>query len=127
MKYIIHHNEFNVLCYINRPEFLTNEVWDYVFEKGSPYPKNCKLPKKVVEAMRKEFQYWYPVDLRASGKDLIQNHLTFYIFNHCAMWPKEEDKWPKSIRANGHLLLNSAKVSITHFILKINFTQRVIF
>lgn len=53
----------------------------------------------------------YPVDLRVSGKDLIQNHLTFYIYNHCAIWPNEPDKWPKGIRANGHLMLNSAKMS----------------
>lgn len=53
----------------------------------------------------------YPVDMRVSGKDLIQNHLTYYIYNHCAIWPKEEDKWPKGIRANGHLMLNSAKMS----------------
>lgn len=46
-----------------------------------------------------------------SGKDLIQNHLTFYIYNHCAIWPNEEDKWPKGVRANGHLMLNSAKMS----------------
>jgi leucyl-tRNA synthetase len=42
---------------------------------------------------------------------LIQNHLTYYIYNHCAIWPKEESKWPKGIRANGHLMLNSAKMS----------------
>lgn len=46
-----------------------------------------------------------------SGKDLIQNHLTYFIYNHCAIWPKEENMWPQSIRANGHLLLNSAKMS----------------
>ena len=28
-----------------------------------------------------EFTYWYPVDLRVSGKDLIQNHLTFFLYN----------------------------------------------
>lgn len=61
--------------------------------------------------MKHEFQYWYPVDLRCSGKDLIQNHLTFFIYNHCAMWAKRPDLWPRSIRANGHLLLNSAKMS----------------
>lgn len=53
----------------------------------------------------------YPVDLRVSGKDLIQNHLTYYIYNHCAIWPEQENMWPQSIRANGHLLLNSAKMS----------------
>lgn len=59
----------------------------------------------------KFFFFRYPVDLRASGKDLIQNHLTFFIYNHCAIWPNEQDKWPKGIRANGHLMLNSAKMS----------------
>lgn len=27
------------------------------------------------------------------------------------MWENEEEKWPTSIRANGHLMLNSAKMS----------------
>ena len=48
---------------------------------------------------------------RTSGKDLIPNHLTYYLYNHCAIWDDEPGKWPKSIRANGHLLLNSEKVS----------------
>lgn len=26
------------------------------------------------------------------------------------MWPEQPDKWPKGIRANGHLMLNSMKV-----------------
>lgn len=51
------------------------------------------------------------MDLRVSGKDLIQNHLTYFIYNHCAIWPNEENMWPQSIRANGHLLLNSSKMS----------------
>lgn len=61
--------------------------------------------------MKHEFEYWYPVDLRVSGKDLVQNHLTYFIYNHCAMWQNDESKWPKGIRANGHLMLNSAKMS----------------
>lgn len=32
--------------------------------------------------MRKEFLYWYPMNLRCSGKDLIKNHLTMCLFNH---------------------------------------------
>ena len=34
-----------------------------------------------------EFEYWYPFDLRVSGKDLIQNHLTFALYNHTAIFP----------------------------------------
>lgn len=63
-----------------------------------------KIPASVLENMRREFEYWYPFDLRTSGKDLIQNHLTFSMYTHTAIWPKE--KWPKSFRTNGHLLLN---------------------
>uniref|UniRef100_S4PAL2 leucine--tRNA ligase n=1 Tax=Pararge aegeria TaxID=116150 RepID=S4PAL2_9NEOP len=94
-----------------KPEDMKIDVWDYIFFKNAPFPKTTKIPKKSLDLMKKSFQFWYPVDLRASGKDLIQNHLTFYIYNHCAIWEKEEDKWPKGVRANGHLMLNSAKMS----------------
>lgn len=59
--------------------------------------------------MKDEFSFWYPFDLRVSGKDLIQNHLTFCLYNHTAIFPKE--LWPRSFRTNGHLLLNSEKMS----------------
>lgn len=78
--------------------------------KDAPYPVDCKIPREVLDKMRREFHFWYPVDVRCSGKDLIQNHLTFFIYNHCAIWPDDDRYWPKGIRANGHLLLNSAKV-----------------
>uniref|UniRef100_A0A146LKH8 leucine--tRNA ligase n=1 Tax=Lygus hesperus TaxID=30085 RepID=A0A146LKH8_LYGHE len=92
-----------------KPEDMTLEVWDYVF-LGTKFPKNTTIPKKTLEAMRNEFLYWYPVDMRVSGKDLIQNHLSFFIYVHTAIW-KDSSMWPQSIRANGHLLLNSAKMS----------------
>jgi leucyl-tRNA synthetase len=46
--------------------------------------------------MRREFSYWYPMDLRVSGKDLIFNHLTMSLFNHVAIWPeRRESTWPR--------------------------------
>ena len=67
--------------------------------------------------MRREFLYWYPLDLRVSGKDLVQNHLTYFLYNHVAMWPtppggRDRCYWPSSVRVNGHLLLNSDKVLV---------------
>ncbi|PVD35216.1 hypothetical protein C0Q70_06497 [Pomacea canaliculata] len=94
-----------------RPEQMTLEVWDYIFFKEAPFPSNCKIPKATLNSLKAEFEYWYPVDVRMSGKDLIQNHLTYYIYNHIAMWPNDKTKWPKAIRANGHILLNSEKMS----------------
>lgn len=48
--------------------------------------------------------------LQTSGKDLINNHLSFSLYNHTAIW-KDSSKWPRSIRTNGHLLLNAEKMS----------------
>ncbi|XP_006610431.1 leucine--tRNA ligase, cytoplasmic isoform X2 [Apis dorsata] len=93
-----------------KPDEMTSEVWDYIFFKDIKFPKT-KIKKEALDHMRREFNYWYPVDLRVSGKDLIQNHLTFFIYNHIAIWSKQPELWPKGIRVNGHLLLNSSKMS----------------
>jgi len=93
-----------------RPEQMTEGVWDYVF-LGAKYPNKCSIPKEKLDIMRREFQHWYSVNVRFSGKDLVPNHLTYYIYNHTAMWPKEKQFWPRGARANGHLLLNSEKMS----------------
>ncbi|XP_076359544.1 leucyl-tRNA synthetase isoform X1 [Tachypleus tridentatus] len=93
-----------------RGEDMTPEVWDYIFFKDAPKP-SCKISGEVLDKMKQEFQFWYPVDLRCSGKDLVPNHLTYFLYNHCAIWSVEPDKWPKGVRANGHLLLNSEKMS----------------
>ncbi|XP_042902350.2 leucine--tRNA ligase, cytoplasmic [Parasteatoda tepidariorum] len=93
-----------------KPSDLTPEVWDYIFFKDAPFPKT-KINRGSLQKLKQEFEFWYPVDIRCSGKDLVPNHLTYFIYNHCAMWPNQTDKWPKGIRANGHLLLNSEKMS----------------
>ncbi|XP_070553496.1 leucine--tRNA ligase, cytoplasmic-like [Ptychodera flava] len=94
-----------------KPEQLTRAVWDYIYFKDSPFPSGTSIPKDALDKLRNEFQYWYPVDVRVSGKDLVPNHLTYFLYNHTAIWPAEPGKWPRSIRANGHLLLNSEKMS----------------
>ncbi|XP_074651829.1 leucine--tRNA ligase, cytoplasmic-like isoform X2 [Tubulanus polymorphus] len=92
-----------------KPEQMTPEVWDFIF-LNAKFPKTT-IPKNVLENLKKEFEFWYPVDLRVSGKDLVPNHLTYFLYNHCGIWPNDKSKWPQSIRANGHLLLNSEKMS----------------
>ncbi|GJN24506.1 hypothetical protein PR202_gb12250 [Eleusine coracana subsp. coracana] len=90
-----------------RPEQMTDDVWEYVFCNG-PAPKS-DIPPALLGKMKQEFEYWYPFDIRVSGKDLIQNHLTFCIYNHTALLP--EHHWPHGFRCNGHLMLNSEKMS----------------
>ncbi len=85
---------------------LTDDAFDYLF-LGKPLTNNPK--KQILEKMKKEFEYWYPVDMRNSGKDLVQNHLAFYIFHHTAIW--EKDKWPKAISVNGFVTVEGEKMS----------------
>ena len=56
-------------------------------------------------------QYRYPLDLRVSGKDLIQNHLSFCLYTHASVWAGREGRQPRAFRTNGHLMLNSEKMS----------------
>jgi leucyl-tRNA synthetase len=53
--------------------------------------------------MRNEFQYWYPLDFRNSAKELVPNHLSFCVFHHAALFPREY--WPRAIGVNGMLMV----------------------
>ncbi len=86
------------------PEDINDAVFDYVFLSHGKKPAVVNI-----DAMRDEFEYWYPVDLRNSGKDLIQNHLTFFIFNHTALFP--EKYWPLGVGVNGWSMVNRQKMS----------------
>ncbi|MEM1930869.1 MAG: leucine--tRNA ligase [Sulfolobales archaeon] len=91
---------------------LDESFWDYVFlGLGNAEEVASKAGIKVedLNSIRKEFLYWYPLDSRHSGKDLIPNHLTFFIFNHVALFPRE--LWPKQIVANGWVLIEGARMS----------------
>ncbi|KAF3388397.1 hypothetical protein F1880_004380 [Penicillium rolfsii] len=91
---------------------MIDEVWDYVFtrrEISDELISKSGISKDALLKMRREFEYWYPLDVRVSGKDLIPNHLTFFLYIHVALFPPEY--WPRGVRANGHLLLNGEKMS----------------
>ena len=90
---------------------VNDSVFEYIF-RGGEAPAllaGGTLTLPLLERMRREFRYWYPVDIRTSGKDLLQNHLTFFVYNHCAIF--EPEHWPRAIRINGHVLVDSAKMS----------------
>ena len=94
-----------------RAENLTKEVLDYVLlGKGSlELAKNSGLSEDLIKQIRREFEYWYPVDLRSSGKDLVANHLLFYLFHHVALF--EKSLWPRAIAVNGYVSLEGQKMS----------------
>lgn len=101
-----------IRAYGIRPEQLTISFWDYVLlGKGDPgkVSRETGIPVSVLEELHRDFDYWYPLDSRHSGRDLVPNHLTFFLFNHTAIFPKE--KWPRQIVVNGFVLLEGKKMS----------------
>lgn len=88
---------------------MTDAVWDFVFGHRDGIPSDCTISPELMNQMRQQFEYFYPMDLRVSGKDLVPNHLTFSIYNHVALFPR--CYWPRSFRANGMLLLDNEKMS----------------
>jgi len=113
---VIYMAYYTLAKYINRlklnPEQLPDAVLDYLLlGQGDPgqLAHTAGLESSKLKEIRDEFAYFYPVDSRHSGRDLIPNHLTFYIFNHAAIFPRE--KWPRQIVTNGSVLMEHAKMS----------------
>ena len=88
------------------PKLLDDNFFDYIFLHKN---KDIKVKKNIADELRAEFEYWYPMDYRNTGKDLIQNHMSFLIFNHVAIFP--EKHWPVSFGLNGHVMVDGDKMS----------------
>ncbi|MEM2888592.1 MAG: leucine--tRNA ligase [Candidatus Bathyarchaeia archaeon] len=95
-----------------KPEQLTHAVFDYIFYgegNAEILAKKSGIPISVLNEMKEEFEYWYPVDMRVSAKELVPNHLSFFIFQHTALFPKKH--WPRGIGVNGMLSIEGQKMS----------------
>src|SRR5256886_16482255 len=91
---------------------LDDRFFDYVFfGKGEVRTLASRLgvDVKLIEDLRREFTYWYPVDLRNTGKDLVQNHMAFCLFNHTPIFPKEH--WRSGYGVKGWVRFAGRKMS----------------
>ncbi|MDE1765956.1 MAG: leucine--tRNA ligase [Thaumarchaeota archaeon] len=113
---VIYMSYYTIAKYVNageiKPDNISDSFFDYIFlEKGDleKISSEYKISKEKLENVKKEFQYYYPVNARHSGRDLVPNHLTFFIFNHIAIFPKKY--WPEEIVVNGSVLMDGKKMS----------------
>ena len=93
-------------------ENLTDSLFNFIFlGEGSlkEISEESKLSEELICDMRTEFTYFYPVDTRHSGRDLVPNHLTFFVFNHVAIFDRAY--WPRQIVVNGSVLMDGKKMS----------------
>jgi leucyl-tRNA synthetase len=93
-------------------EDLADEFFEYVLlgiGNAGDVAVKCKMSEEMVKKIRGDFEYFYPVDARHSGRDLVPNHLTFFVLNHVAIFP--EENWPRQIVVNGSVLMDGKKMS----------------
>jgi leucyl-tRNA synthetase len=91
---------------------VTEDVFDFIYKdigSSSEVATKTGIPEETVNEMKHEFEYWYPFDLRHSAKDLVQNHLTFAMFNHVAIFDRKY--WPKGFGVNGYITVKEVKMS----------------
>ncbi len=119
---------YTIANYFNEEKIKSEEIndalFDYIFygektkleeglkklyEEKKISEERKKELEKLYSTFREDFEYFYPVDMRVSAKDLIQNHLTFFIFHHVALFEKKH--WPKGIVVNGYVNVEGEKMS----------------
>lgn len=94
------------------PDSLENSFFEYVFFGLGDIDNIASLSgtdSDTLREIRDSFVYFYPVDSRHSGRDLVPNHLSFFIFNHSIIFPKEH--WPQQIIVNGSVMMDGKKMS----------------
>jgi leucyl-tRNA synthetase len=107
---------FVVTKYLNkgliREEQLTNKFFDHIFlnrDSEREVSLDIGISEELLREIRNEFEYWYPLDLNAGGKEHKSVHFPFFIFHHVAIFPDEH--WPKNIYVNWHLIAYGEKMS----------------
>ena len=72
-----------------KPDDMTIEFFDYIFlSKG-------KAKNEIWQQIKKDFEYFYPVDINLGGKEHKTVHFPVFLMNHVAIMP--ENKRPKGI------------------------------
>jgi leucyl-tRNA synthetase len=113
---VIYMAYYTISKYVNSGALSESGIGDSFFDyvllgigSADAVSKESGVPVSTVDQVRSEFVYFYPVDSRHSGRDLVPNHLTFFIFNHVAIFGREN--WPRQIVVNGSVLMEGKKMS----------------
>ncbi len=86
------------------PEQMTPEFFDYVvLEKGEPsaVAGSTGIDQELLEKIRKDVHYWYPLDINLGGKEHMTVHFPVFLMNHRAILP--DDMQPKGIIVNWYV------------------------
>ncbi|HHD16838.1 MAG TPA: leucine--tRNA ligase [Euryarchaeota archaeon] len=76
-------------------EWMDDAFFDYVFRGRGDLSGMEKERRDVMERCRKEFLYWYPLDINLGGKEHKTVHFPVFLMNHVALLDREH--WPGGI------------------------------
>ena len=91
---------------------LTEEFFDYVFlgkGKNEEVVKKLKIAGNLLDQIRDDFNYWYPLDINLGGKEHQTVHFPVFVMNHVGILDKKH--WPKGIFVNYWIIGKGSKIS----------------
>ncbi|MBQ3685916.1 MAG: leucine--tRNA ligase [Candidatus Methanomethylophilaceae archaeon] len=96
-----------------KAEQMTEEFFDYVIlgrGDAKSVSASTGIGEGLLEDIRKDILYWYPLDMNLGGKEHMTVHFPGFLFNHVGILPKE--MWPRGITVNWYVTgKNSDKIS----------------
>ncbi len=91
---------------------MNEAFFDYVILGKGDAPsveKATGVPSKVLDDIRSEFEYWYPLDVNLGGKEHMTVHFPVFLMNHVAILRPQH--WPRGIMVNWYITSTGGKIS----------------
>ena len=105
-----------ISIYVNegrlKPENLTEDFFDYIFTDVGDIEEvasKAGVGIELVDAIKKDIDYWYPLDINLGGKEHMTVHFPVFIMNHVGLLPKRY--WPGGIIVNWYIVGSGGKIS----------------
>jgi len=95
-----------------QPESMVEEFFDYVLlgrGEVNAAADTTSIDAAVLEAIRAEFEYWYPLDINLGGKEHMTVHFPVFLMNHVGVLRPEH--WPRGIIVNWYITATGGKIS----------------
>jgi len=95
-----------------RPEGMNEAFFDYVIlGRGTADEAAAAtgFDKAVLDEIRSEFEYWYPLDINLGGKEHMTVHFPVFLMNHVAILRPQH--WPRGIMVNWYITATGRKIS----------------
>ena len=91
---------------------MSEEFFDHVLlGKGdaAEVASSTGVDPTVLEAIRSEFEYWYPLDINLGGKEHMTVHFPVFLMNHVGLLRPQH--WPRGIVVNWYITATGGKIS----------------